>query len=42
MSQERLDHLMLLYCEKDNVGKIYIKTVVDRWTTLRYQRPWIA
>ena len=42
MSQERLDHLMLLYCEKDNVDKIYIKTVVDRWATLRCGRIRIA
>ena len=42
MSQERLDNLMLLYCERDIVDNIDISKVVNQWASVRCRRIRIA
>ena len=39
MSQEKLDALMMLNCERDIVDAIDIQHVVDRWANVR--KRWI-
>lgn len=42
MSQERLDNLMLLYCERDILDTINIERAVDNWANVRCRRISIA
>ena len=42
MSQEWLDNLMLLYCERDIVDNIDISKVVNQWASVRCRRIRIA
>ena len=38
MTQERLDNLMVLFCERDIADKLSIDKVVDKWTKIRRRR----
>ncbi len=38
MTQEQLDNLMVLFCERDIADKISIEKVVDKWTKIRRRR----
>ena len=38
MTQERLDNLMILFCERDIADKLSIEKVVNKWTTIRRRR----
>ena len=38
MTQERLENLMILFCERDIADKLSVEKVVDKWATIRRRR----